>query len=201
LALNTQIMLASGSPRRRELLDQIGVSYRVVPADIDESIARGEGPETYTRRIAGEKVQAVAPQRDEGEIILGADTTVVLGRRILGKPRDVTEAGEMLRSLSARSHRVYTAVAVMDRQGVIADSLNVSEVAFDELDDDWIAAYVATGEPLDKAGAYGIQGWAGSRIRRVNGSHSAIMGLPLYETAKLLAEAGLDLPQLRVAKA
>lgn len=194
--MQSTLMLASGSPRRRELLDQIGVAYRVLPADIDESQHPGEDPGTYTCRIAGEKVRAVAARRAAGEIVLGADTAVVLGSRMLGKPVSADEAMAMLRILSGRTHEVYTAVAVLDPGDALEVQLNISEVTFAELEDDWITAYVATGEPMDKAGAYGIQGWAGCQIRRVSGSYSAIMGLPLYETARLLSAAGLRLPQI-----
>ncbi len=195
-AVSDRILLASGSPRRRELLDQIGVAYRVLPADIDESPLPNEAPDVYTRRIAAEKVSAVATRRDPGEIILGADTSVVLGEQMLGKPSDEAEAREMLQLLSGRIHEVFTAVAVLDPDNRMHTSLNVSQVEFARLDRAWIEAYVATGEPLDKAGAYGIQGWAGTQIRRVEGSYSSIMGLPLFEAARLLALAGLRLPQI-----
>lgn len=190
------IMLASASPRRRELLDQIGVSYFVQPADIDETPLPGEQPKPYTLRIAREKVMAVAGTRKNGEIILGADTAVVVGDQMLGKPADEDEAFAMLRMLSGVVHQVYTAVAVMGRDGELESSLRVSDVEFATMDDDWIRAYIETGEPMDKAGAYGIQGWAGVRIREVRGSYSSIMGLPLFETANLLGNAGLRLPQI-----
>ncbi len=190
------ILLASASPRRRELLDQIGVPYRVRPADIDESPLPGEEPGPYTLRIAAEKVRAGAGERRPGEIVLAADTAVVVGNRMLGKPNDEDEAFLMLRNLSSATHQVFTAVSVMDAIGVVASSLKVSEVEFAEMADDWIRAYIATGEPMDKAGAYGIQGWAGAQIRTVRGSYSSIMGLPLFETAALLGNAGLELPQI-----
>ena len=193
---NDSIMLASGSPRRRELLDQIGVAYRVIPAGIDESALPGELPGEYTQRIAAAKVDAVAGRRMPGEIALGADTAVVLGDEMLGKPADEAEARAMLRALSGRCHEVFTAVAVLDPRGEWHCCLNVSQVEFAALEEDWIHAYAKTGEPLDKAGAYGIQGWAGTQIRRVEGSYSSIMGLPLFETARLLARAGLRLPQI-----
>ena len=194
--LKSRILLASASPRRRELLDQIGVSHRVQPADVDESARQGEAPEPYTLRIAREKVLEGAKSRYEGEIVLGADTAVVVGKRMLGKPANEDEACQMLRALSGTTHQVFTAVAVMDPGGEVESCLKVSEVEFAKLDESWIRAYVATGEPLDKAGAYGIQGWAGCQIRRVDGSYSSIMGLPLYETARLLGRAGLCLPQI-----
>lgn len=192
----TRVLLASASPRRRELLKQIGVTHRVQPADIDETPLAGEAPQPYTLRIAREKVEKGALGRRQDEIVLGADTSVVVGDRMLGKPGDEDEAFEMLRCLSGVTHQVYTAVAVMDPGGSIETCLNISEVEFSHLDDDWIRAYIGTGEPLDKAGSYGIQGWAGCQISRVNGSYSSIMGLPLFETARLLGNAGLDLPQI-----
>lgn len=190
------ILLASGSPRRRELLEQIGVAYQVLPADIDETAFPGEAPGAYTSRIAAAKVREVAPGRAAGQIVLGADTAVVLGDRMLGKPSDETEAVEMLHSLSGRSHEVYTAVAVLAPGGELHQRLNISRVTFAKLDDAWVRGYVASGEPMDKAGAYGIQGYAACQIREVVGSHSSIMGLPLFETALLLARAGLRLPPL-----
>lgn len=192
----TTVLLASASPRRRDLLEQISVPYRVLPADIDESARPGEAPGPYVLRIAEEKVLAVSPMMRTGEVVLGADTAVVLDDQMLGKPEDETEAVEMLRLLSDRTHSVFTAVCVLASGSSPETRLNISEVSFARLDDVWIEAYVATGEPLDKAGAYGIQGWAGSQIRKVEGSYSSIMGLPLYETARLLSHAGLDLPQI-----
>ena len=190
------VLLASASPRRRELLDQIGVPYRVLPADIDESAQAEEAPGPYVLRIASEKVMAVAAHRKPGEIILGADTAVVWDQHMLGKPEGDAGARAMLRMLSGRTHQVFTGVCVLSPVDDLETRLNISQVSFAELADEWIDAYVATGEPLDKAGAYGIQGWAGSQIERVQGSYSSIMGLPLYETARLLAAAGLRLPQI-----
>lgn len=192
----TEILLASASPRRRALLKQIGVPHRVQPADIDESPLAGEAPKPYTLRIARGKVEKGALGRRQGEIVLGADTSVVVGDQMLGKPGDEEEAFKMLRTLSGVTHQVYTAVAVMDPGGKIETSLNISDVEFADLDDAWIRSYIGTGEPMDKAGAYGIQGWAGCQIRCVSGSYSSIMGLPLFETAQLLGNAGLDLPQI-----
>jgi len=193
---NSRVLLASASPRRRDLLDQVGVSYRVKPADIDETPLAGEAPKPYTLRIAREKVEKGALARQTGEIVLGADTSVVVGDRMLGKPASESEAAEMLRMLSGVTHQVYTAVAVMNPQGAIEACLSISDVEFAHMDDGWIRSYIATGEPMDKAGSYGIQGWAGCQIRRVSGSYSSIMGLPLYETAQLLGNAGLVLPQI-----
>ena len=188
-----EIILASGSPRRRELLRQIGVAFRVVPAEIDESVIEDETPEDYTSRLAVGKVEAVVREVGNGQIVLGADTTVVLGGDILGKPLNEDHAVEMLQALSGRSHEVFTAVAVADRCGRIDQVINVTEVEFAPLEERWIRAYVRSGEPMDKAGAYGIQGWAAPRISRIHGSQSSVMGLPLYETAVLLERAGLDL--------
>lgn len=196
MQLMTEILLASASPRRQRLLDQIGILYRVQPADIDESALEGEAPEPYTLRIAQGKVEQGGSVRRKDEIVLGADTSVVVGDRMLGKPQDEDEAFRMLRALSGVVHQVYTAVAVMSPDGSIESCLNVSDVEFASLDDSWIRSYIATGEPMDKAGSYGIQGWAGCQIRRVSGSYSSIMGLPLFETARLLGKAGLLLPQI-----
>lgn len=188
-----EIILASGSPRRRELLRHIGVPFRVFPAEIDESLSPGESPEDYTSRLAVGKVEAVLREVGNSLIVLGADTTVVLGGEILGKPLNEEHAVEMLQALSGRAHQVFTAVAVADPSGRIDQAVNVTEVEFAPLEDRWIRAYVRSGEPMDKAGAYGIQGWAAPRISRIRGSQSSVMGLPLYETAVLLERAGLDL--------
>lgn len=183
------------------MLDQIDVTYETQPADIDETVRPGESPGGYTTRMAEEKVQAVAARRSDARIILGADTSVVLGDKILGKPLDAADACRMLSELAGKTHRVHTAVAVLGVDGALRSELNVSEVTFANMDSRWIEAYVETGEPLDKAGSYGIQGWAGTQIISVRGSYSSIMGLPLFETARLLASAGLTLPQLPAAGA
>ena len=185
------IILASASPRRSALLTQIGVPHRVMPVDVDETALAAEGPAAYVQRLAAAKAERLCQQLAPSERlpVLGADTTVALDDRILGKPRDREECMEMLRALSGRTHRVFTAVALAWRD--LCDvRLSVSEVSFRALDDAEIAAYWESGEPTDKAGAYAIQGRAALFIERIAGSYSGIVGLPLYETGELLRRAG-----------
>lgn len=191
--LAAQLILASASPRRHELLRQLGVHYRVVISDVDESELVGESPADYVCRVAHNKAAAVASRDDSGLPVLGADTTVVIAGRILGKPVSQQDAADMLRLLSGQVHQVYSAVVLIDAERQVSSRLNVTKVRFTELEDDWIAAYVATGEPMDKAGAYGVQGCAAHRIREIRGSYSGVMGLPLYETMELLHAAGFSL--------
>ena len=181
-----QVILASASPRRRRLLRQIGVSFRVIPADVDETVFSGEQPADYVVRVALEKAAAVWTRVDGSLPVLAADTTVVLEGDILGKPADRGEAIEMLQRLSGQTHEVYSAVAVQAGANRAADLLNVTRVTFAPLQQDWIEAYCESGEPMDKAGAYGVQGQAAARIVRIEGSFSGVMGLPLYETSELL---------------
>jgi septum formation protein len=182
------LILGSGSPRRLELLAQLGVIPDAVsPPDIDEEPGKGELPRPYCIRLAREKVMAV--QAGDDDIVLCADTTVALGRRILGKPRDAGEAAEFLVKLGGRRHQVITAVAL--RRGArIWQKDSVSAVKFKRLSDAELNAYLACGEWQGKAGAYGIQGAAGAFIPWISGSYTGIMGLPLAETAMLLAAAG-----------
>ncbi len=183
-----RLILGSGSPRRKELLAVLGVAPDLIsPPDIDETPAKGELPRPYCRRIAREKVLAIEAMDDD--IVLCADTTVALGRRILGKPRDAGEAAEFLFALSGRRHRVITAVAV--RRGTRLWERDVeSRVQMKRLSDVELNGYLATGDWHGKAGAYSIQGAAGAFIPWISGSHSAIVGLPLAETAMLLGAAG-----------
>jgi septum formation protein len=183
------IVLASQSPRRRELLRQIGVQHRVLPVEVDESWQPGEGAEEYVERVTRTKALAAATREPELPV-LAADTAVVLDGRPLGKPRDEAHAVEMLLALSNRRHQVMSGVALW-HQGNLRYRLSVSEVSFSPLTEAQARAYWATGEPADKAGAYAVQGRAALFIRRIEGSYSGIMGLPLYETGRLLAEAGL----------
>jgi septum formation protein len=192
-----RLILASASPRRRELLTQAGFSFTVKAADIDESVLPGEDPEAYVTRLAREKAQAVfrlegRVTSDEGRgddvVVLGADTTVVLDGEILGKPVDKADAARMLRALSGRTHRVITGVAVVTGRGVEV-AAEVTEVRFCELSDTEIAAYVETGEPMDKAGAYGIQGYAARWIPRIDGCYFNVMGLPIARVVRLIEEA------------
>ena len=196
------VWLASQSPRRAQLLQQIGVDFRLLAPDADEDVdaleaeCAGELPVDYVQRVTRAKLDAaLARLRRRGAVaapILCADTTVALGRRILGKPADAAQARAMLRSLSGRTHRVLSALALHDGAGVRA-ALHVSRVRFAPLPVAVIDAYVAGGEPFGKAGAYAIQGAIAGWIEHIEGSHSGIMGLPLFETATLLRAAGVAL--------
>jgi septum formation protein len=181
-----KIILASRSPRRVELLAQLGVQCEIVPADIDESTLTGEDPALYVQRLAKAKALAIAATyADSGIPILAADTTVALGQDILGKPENAEEAMAMLSRLSGSVHLVHTAVAVY-QAGEVHSLLNTTRVEMMQVPKHVLQDYVASGEPMDKAGAYGIQGRAGAWISRIDGSYSGVMGLPLHETAQLL---------------
>jgi len=193
----TRLVLASASARRRELLQQIGVSARVLPADIDESVHNGESASAYVSRLAIEKAEAVRHQLENDEVSLGSDTSVVVGGKILGKPDSLTEARVLLHLLSASRHQVMTAVALAGA-GSTRHRLVVTDVWFRPITDAQIDAYWASGEPQDKAGAYGIQGLGAVFVDRIEGSYSAVVGLPLAETAELLEEAGVPVWQLSV---
>lgn len=185
---NTQkIILASQSPRRKELLQQIGVSPVCLPVDIDESIKLNENANDYCQRLALEKAQEGWRRSQKQSPVLGSDTIVVFKGEILGKPNDEEEAFSMLMKLSNNQHQVMTAVAIKSEncQKVI---VQISEVIFDKIDQQDIYDYIATKEPMDKAGSYGIQGSAAVWIKHISGSHSGIMGLPLYETAQLIKD-------------
>lgn len=182
------LTLASQSPRRRELIGQLGVGLEIRPADTDETPHPGEPPMVYVRRVATEKARAIA-----GETVLAADTAVVLDGEILGKPADGEDARRMLRALSGRRHEVVTGVCV--RRAGEEESIVVSTVVqLVPLTDAQIEWYVATGEPLDKAGAYAVQGMAGAFVSQVHGSISNVVGLPLAETIALLARMGFRWP-------
>jgi septum formation protein len=185
-----RLVLASQSPRRRELLEQLGLSLEVRPAHADESVLGGEAAPEYVLRVAREKARAVP-----GDVVLGADTAVVLRGEVLGKPRDAADARRMLSALSDTGHEVLTAVCV--RRSAVRIEVSVvvtSTVRFAKLTPAQIAWYVGTGEPLDKAGAYAIQGAGGAFVLAVEGSVSNVVGLPLAETADLLRRAGFPLP-------
>jgi septum formation protein len=183
--------LASRSPRRRELLARLGLAFGVLDLEIPERRADGEPPEDYVRRVAREKAGAglLEVVAVPGALVIGADTEVVLGDEVFGKPRDAVDAAAMLRRLSGRTHLVISAVSLVNASRE-AQAVSVSEVSFDELDDDDIEAYVASGEPMGKAGGYAIQGGAERFVTRLAGSYSGVMGLPLHETAKLLRGFG-----------
>lgn len=183
------VVLASSSPRRRDLLNLIGIPHEVRPANIDETMRPREAPRRYAERLAREKASAIA-LRDPGLITIGADTVVVVNRRVLGKPSDPDDAARMLRMLSGREHTVITAVAVA-RGRKLRSAIEEVLVKFRRLRDDEIEAYVATGEPMDKAGAYGIQGFGATMVERVEGDYFAVMGLPLARLVGLMRDVGV----------
>jgi septum formation protein len=209
------VYLASGSPRRRQLLKQIGVSFQVLKVDVDESVTAGETPLEYVSRLARAKAVAgvrraaesfggtAAPKGvtamagisaavpEPGVVVLGADTAVVVDGAILGKPADAQDGERMLRLLSGRAHEVLTAVALATPQGV-ASRLSASEVTFREIDAEEARAYWESAEPADKAGGYAIQGYGAVFVSGLKGSYSGVMGLPLFETAELLRAAGVS---------
>jgi len=191
LLTKPQLILASSSPRRRELLDQIQVSYKALPVNIDESHIPDESAEQYVKRLATEKAEA-GYAKNPHCIVLGSDTIVLIGSTILGKPENKEHGIEMLSLLSGNTHQVITAVAVHSSD-YKACVMSLSEVEFAELTAQQIEAYWQTGEPEDKAGAYGVQGIAAQFIKRIVGSYSSIMGLPLFETAQLLEKSGIKL--------
>ncbi|AMO46964.1 nucleoside triphosphate pyrophosphatase [Kosakonia oryzendophytica] len=182
----TDIWLASGSPRRQELLTQLGVTFRRIIPGIEEQRQAQESARQYVTRLAREKAQAGVAMATQDLPVLGADTIVIFNGEVLEKPKDSSHAASMLRQLSGQTHQVMTAVALADSQYLL-DCLVETEVTFRVLSDADIAAYVASGEPLDKAGAYGIQGAGGCFVRKINGSYHAVMGLPLVETWELLS--------------
>jgi septum formation protein len=185
------IYLASHSPRRRQLLDQIHVTYQPLAINIDETPHPQESPQHYVQRLALAKARAARTLVDTIHPILAADTAVVCDEQIFGKPTDTKDAKQMLTQLSGRGHQVMTAIAlVTPNQEKVR--LNISQVYFRALSGVEIDAYIATGEPLDKAGSYAIQGLASIFIERLEGSYSGVMGLPLYETAILLTEIGVN---------
>lgn len=181
------LYLASGSPRRRELLTQLGLSFERLSTDVEEQRDEGEQPEHYVRRLALQKAQAGVTVAKQDLPVLGADTIVVLNNEVLEKPADTDAAAAMLAMLSGQTHQVMTAIAFADRQRSL-DCLVVTEVTFRSLTPDDIMTYIASGEPMDKAGAYGIQGLGGNFVRKINGSYYAVVGLPLVETAELFSQ-------------
>ena len=188
--MNTpHVVLASASPRRRQLLNLIGISHEVRPANIDESMRTREAPRRHAERLAREKATAIAT-RDPDLITIGADTVVVINQKVLGKPKDKTEAVHMLSQLSGREHTVITAVAVA-RGKKLRSSIEEVRVKFRRLREDEIEAYVATGEPMDKAGAYGIQGYGATIVERIEGDYFAVMGLPLVRLTSLMRDLGV----------
>lgn len=194
------LVLASASPRRRELLGGLGLAFTVRPVDLDETPRPNEEPRAYVLRLAREKAAA---QAAEGELVLAADTIVVLDGELLGKPRDEADARRMLRRLAGREHTVYTGVALeepgagLGQEPRRAAAVDASQVRIAELTNERIAWYVATGEPLDKAGSYAVQGLGALLVESIAGNYTNVVGLPLPLTARLFAELGYDLLAFR----
>jgi septum formation protein len=184
------VVLASSSPRRRDLLALIGINHTIEPADTDESLRQGELPEVYAERLARAKAEKIAKVTG-GALVIGADTIVVIDDTVLGKPRDVGDAERMLEILSGRSHTVMTAIAV-NYGGKTVSAVEMVDVTFRAIGSEEIRAYVATGEPMDKAGAYGIQGYGATIVRRIDGDYFAVMGLSLVRLVALMAELGVS---------
>lgn len=187
--MHIPVILASASPRRRELLELVGIVHEVRPADIDESLWPGETPVGHSERLARGKAHAIAAAAGDA-VVIAADTIVVVDGDILGKPKDVAHATEMLRRLSGRQHTVYTAIAVA-RGERTESAVEAVEVVFRALSDSEIAEYIATGEPMDKAGAYGIQGFGATIVERVDGDYFSVMGLGMRRLVALLERVGV----------
>jgi septum formation protein len=192
MTLSADIVLASASPRRRELLERIGIRFTVAPSHIPEEELAGESPEQHVQRLSRDKALEVAGRRDlAGRWFIGSDTIVLRDETILGKPSDIEEATSMLRSLSGREHQVLSGFAVHDRQtnSTLTDVVS-TRVRFKELTDTEIAGYIATGEPMDKAGAYAIQGIGVFMVLSIEGSYTNVVGLPLCEVVEVLERLG-----------
>jgi len=187
--LAAPLILASASPRRSEILAMLGLAHRVIPAHIDETRRLGEAPEVYVERLAREKAAAVH-DKAPGSWVLAGDTTVAVGDRVLEKPVDREDAVRMLLSLQGREHRVATGLALSDPEGGLVSGVEVTRVRFRPFEEATARAYAATGEPMDKAGAYGIQGMGGALVEGIEGDFSAVVGLSVPLLVRLLAEAG-----------
>lgn len=185
------LVLASASPRRAELLERVGYSFEVRAADVDESVMADEGPAAYAQRVAAAKADAVW---EPGTVVVAADTCVVADGTILGKPADAVDALRMLRSLSGRTHSVLTAVRVTGADGTVEDLLASALVTFGAADPEVLAGYVAGGEPMDKAGAYALQGQGAALVESVDGDPTTVIGLPLRATVDALRAVGLPPP-------
>jgi septum formation protein len=184
-----RVILASASPRRRELLTLIGIAHDVQPADVDETHHTGENPVAYVERVARDKVLKIAANHADA-VVIGADTTVVVDRDVLAKPNDELDAVRMLKRLAGRSHFVHTGIAVA-RAGRVVSAVETVTVTFRKLTEDEIDDYVATKEPLDKAGAYGIQGYGATIVDRVDGDYFSVMGLGVRRLVALLSEVDI----------
>tara|TARA_Y100000782_G_scaffold73841_1_gene79734 strand:+ start:11365 stop:11955 length:591 start_codon:yes stop_codon:yes gene_type:complete len=193
LEAKVKLVLASASPRRKELLKQIGVQFSVRPVDICEDVIAGETPLAYVSRLAEEKARACSIKGDE--VVLGSDTTVVLDGRIIGKPMCKARSIEILKALSGKTHQVLTAVALIGKEQtnvvVVETDVTFRDISLQECESYWL-----TGEPIDKAGSYGIQGLGAVFVDKIEGSYSSVVGLPLSQTAELLKVAGVDIWQL-----
>ena len=185
-----KLVLASGSPRRSELLRAAGIDFTVRVADVDETVLPNELPRDYVVRLSREKAQAVASEIGDGEIVLGADTTVVVLNEIAGKPIDENDARRMLKLLSGKWHEVLTGVSLVNDGKVISD-IALTRVKFAKLSEEEIDWYISTGEAMDKAGAYGIQGYASRFVERIEGSYSNVVGLPVQMVYRMIADCGL----------
>jgi len=188
---NEPIVLASASPRRAELMELAGIQFRTAPSDIPEEPFDGEEPVLYALRLAEEKARAASAREEMGRFFIGADTIVVLGGRIIGKPVDEADAVKILRDLSGKTHQVITAFSVLDKSTGVSTSRSVStRVLFNSLSTEEILEYVKTGCPLDKAGGYAIQGGAAHFVREIQGSYTNVVGLPTCELLETLRETG-----------
>lgn len=184
-----RVILASSSPRRRDLLTLIGIAHEVLPADVNETLLPGERPAAHAERLARAKALTIA-QGEPSAIVIGADTIVVVDGEVLGKPADESDASRMLRMLSGRTHTVLTAVAVA-LEGRIVAAVEEVKVTMRQLNDDEIAGYIATREPMDKAGSYGIQGIGATIVTKVEGDYFAVMGLSLVRLIALMNQLGI----------
>ena len=190
--MNYSLILASKSPRRQQLLAQLGYTFKCLSADIDESVHVDELPENYVRRLAIAKAQAIA-NKACGSIVLGSDTSVVINNEILGKPNSLPESLTMLTKLSGKKHQVMTSIAVVHGDKILSEVVT-TQVHFKDLSEGEIIRYWQTGEPQDKAGSYGIQGIGSQFIKEIQGCYFSVVGLPLYQTAQLLAAFDLPTP-------
>jgi len=192
--LNKKIILASASPRRKELLKSIGLEFDVIPSQIEENIDNENFSPELIENLACEKAQDIAEKTDYPAIVIGSDTVVVIDNRILGKPHDENDAFDMLKMLSGKTHQVISAIAVIDTaENKILKSHVISEVSFKELSDEDIKAYIKTKEPMDKAGAYAIQGYAGMFVKSITGCYSNIVGISVFRLAQMLKDMGVKI--------
>jgi len=192
--MNKKIILASASPRRKELLKSMGLEFEVIPSEVEENIENKSFSLELIENLAAEKAADIANKIKFLSIIIGSDTVVVINNKILGKPKDKKDAFHMLKMLSGNTHQVISAIAVIDTEtGKILKDSVVSDVTFKQLSDEEINAYIETGEPMDKAGSYAIQGLAGMFVKSINGCYSNIVGISVFKLAEMLKELGVEL--------